>query len=100
VPKYTLSKAADKDLSDIYIYTYREFGELQADAYFGSLEELLSKLGDNPNLGVDVSALREGYRRFVNNRHTIYYKEDKKGILVARVLGPGMAADRHLSPAD
>lgn len=38
MPKCQLSNAADKDLSDIYVYTYREFGELQADAYFESLE--------------------------------------------------------------
>ena len=61
--KYSLSQAADKDLSEIYVYTHREFGELQADAYFASLEELLSKLSDNPNLGVEVSGLRESYRR-------------------------------------
>jgi toxin ParE1/3/4 len=100
VPKYALSKAADKDLSDIYVYTYREFGERQADAYFASLEELLSRLGENPSLGVDVSATREGYRRFVHRRHTIYYTVDKKGIFVVRVLGPGMAADRHIPPAE
>ena len=98
--KYRVSKAADKDLSDIYTYTYREFGESQADAYFVSIEEVLLKLTDNPNLGVDVSALREGYRRFVHKRHAIYYTADKKGIFVVRFLGPGMAADRHIPPGE
>jgi toxin ParE1/3/4 len=100
VARYSLSKAADKDLSDIYAYTHREFGELQADAYFASLEELLSKLSDNPNLGVDVSALREGYRRFVHKRHAIYYTSEGKRIFVVRILGPGMAAERHIPPGE
>jgi toxin ParE1/3/4 len=95
-----LSKAADKDLSDIYTYTFREFGELQADIYFTSLEELLSNLGNNPSLGVDVSTLREGYKRFVHKRHAIYYKAEQKGILVVRILGPGMMADRHIPPGE
>jgi toxin ParE1/3/4 len=98
VPKYRLSKSADRDLSDIYVYTYREFGEAQADAYFESLEALLSKLSENPGLGVDVSAIREGYRRFTHQKHTIYYRTIKSGILVVRILGPGMVAERHLPP--
>ncbi|HEX4999781.1 MAG TPA: type II toxin-antitoxin system RelE/ParE family toxin [Terriglobia bacterium] len=100
MPKYRLSEAADKDLSDIYEYTYREFGELQADTYFTALEELLSKLGNNPKLGVEVSALREGYRRFVHKRHAIYYTTDRRGIFVVRILGPGMTAERHIAPGE
>lgn len=34
MPKYTLTESADKDLTGIYAYTYGEFGERQADAYF------------------------------------------------------------------
>jgi toxin ParE1/3/4 len=96
VRKYRLSKAADKDLSGIYAYTHREFGQRQADAYFESLEESLSRLGENPLLGVDVSTIREGYRRLVHQEHSIYYKSSESGILIVRILGPGMAAERHL----
>ena len=94
--KYQLTQAADKDLSDIYVYSYREFGERQADAYFESLEASLSKLGENPRIGVDVSSLREGYRRLVHKEHAIYYKVAKSGVLIVRILGPGMSAERHL----
>ena len=94
--KYRLSKAADKDLSDIYRYTHREFGELQADAYFESLEASLSRLGENPRLGVDVSVLRAGYHRFIHEEHAIYYRILRSRILIVRVLGPGMAPERHL----
>ena len=88
--RYELSKAADKDLSSIYAYTYREFGEQQADAYFDSLEECLNELASNPEMGRDASFLRAGFRLFVHQRHSIYYKPLKSGVLVVRVLGPGM----------
>lgn len=39
MPRYELTEAADADLSEIYAFTYVEFGEWQADAYFESLEE-------------------------------------------------------------
>lgn len=94
--RYRLSNAAEKDLEEIYTYSYQEFREHRADAYFQSLDECLSRLADQPQLAVDVSHLREGYSRFVHQRHSIYFKRWKTGILVVRVLGPGMSADRNL----
>lgn len=96
MPKYTLTQAADNDLSDIYAYTFREFGETQADTYFALLEESLTRLAENPQLGADVGALRSGYRRFVHKRHTVYYRELKSGTRVVRILGPGMSPERQL----
>ena len=94
--KYELSRAADKDLTDLYVYTFREFGEAQADAYFESLEESLVRLSENPQLGVDVGTLRRGYRRFVHKRHSVYYTKSRFGIKIVRILGPGMSAERRL----
>jgi len=96
VVSYQLSNAAAEDLSEIYTYAYLEFGELRADSYFESLEDCCKRLADNPHLGVDVSSLRRDYCRFVHQRHSIYYKKSKRGILVIRILGPGMSADRNL----
>lgn len=94
--KYELSRAADRDLDDIYVYTFRQFGALQADVYFESLEECLGKLAENPALGVDASSVRAGYRRFVHQRHTLYYKRTKTGVRIIRVLGPGMSVERSM----
>jgi toxin ParE1/3/4 len=93
---YELSKAADRDLDDIYVYTFREFGAQQADVYFESLEECLGKLGENPLLGVDAGNVRAGYRRFVHQRHTLYYKKAKVGVRIVRILGPGMSVERTM----
>lgn len=82
MPKYELSLAADGDLTELYSYTYTEFGEAQADAYFESLEECLTRLAENPRLGRDVAILRKGYRRFVHKRHSIYYNKTRSGIRV------------------
>ena len=94
--RYDLSDAADEDLSDIYTFTYSEFGERQADAYFQSLEECLERLAQNPRLGRDAASLRKGYRLFVHKRHSIYFTQNVSGIFIVRVLGPGMVADRNL----
>lgn len=96
MPEYCLSNAAGKDLEEIYEYSFLEFGEQRADAYFESLEECLQKLAEIPTLGMDISTLRDGYLRFVHQRHSIYYKTLKHGIIVVRILGPGMSPDRNL----
>lgn len=92
--KYELSRAADRDLDEIYIYTFREFGALQADVYFESLEACLAKLAENPLLGVDAGYMRAGYRRFVHQRHTLYYRKVRTGVRIVRILGPGMSVER------
>lgn len=94
--KYELSRAADRDLEDIYEYTFLQFGAMQADVYFESLEECFSNLAENPLLGMDASHIRKDYRRFVHQRHTLYYKTMKTGVRVMRVLGPGMLTQRAL----
>lgn len=96
MPKYQLSTAADEDLAELYAYSFMEFGELRADAYFDSLEDCLQRLAEKPQLGIDVTALRRNYYRFVHQRHSIYYKKSRSGILVMRILGPGMSAERNL----
>ena len=94
--EYQLSYAAEQDLEDIYAYSFSEFGEHRADAYFESLEISLQRLAEQPQLGIDVSSLRNDYFRFVHQRHSIYFKKSKVGILIIRILGPGMSADRNL----
>jgi len=96
VPKYQLTNAADGDLSDLYSYSFSEFGEHRADAYFESLENCLQHLAENPNLGMEVSGLRQNYFRFVHQQHSIYFKRSRTGILIVRILGPGMSAERNL----
>jgi len=96
VSDYKLSQDADNDLTQIYTYSFTEFGENQADTYFESLEECLLKLAENSGMGMDISMLRKGYRRFNHNQHAIFYKPTKTGIFVVRILGPGMSAERNL----
>ena len=96
MPDYRLSNAAERDLEEVYTYSYSEFGERRADAYFESLENCLQNLAEQPQLGLDVSSTRKKYLRFVHQRHSIYYKKSRAGILVVRILGPGMSVDRNL----
>ena len=93
---YQLSNAAEQDLEEIYAYSFSEFGEDRADAYFQSLETCLERLAERPHLGMRVPMVRKDYSRFVHQRHTVYFKISITGIFVVRILGPGMSVDRNL----
>ncbi len=42
--RFELSEAAERDLTEIYIYTHRNFGAEQAEAYLLSLDDCFHQL--------------------------------------------------------
>jgi toxin ParE1/3/4 len=70
---YVLSNKADSDLTDIYLYSYRAFGEARADAYFLSLGDCLKDLAANPRRGRPVDDLQPGLFCHRHARHIVFY---------------------------
>jgi toxin ParE1/3/4 len=93
---YELSGPADRDLTDIYVYSYKQFGERQADLYLSSLESCFERLAETPDMGRSAAHLRDGYFRFEHARHTIFYVRMRGGIRVMRVLHAQMDPERHI----
>ncbi|MBI3711574.1 MAG: type II toxin-antitoxin system RelE/ParE family toxin [Burkholderiales bacterium] len=51
----------------------------------------------NPNLEVSCDTIREGYRKFPQGSHIIFYKSSaKSAILVVRILHKSMDYDLQL----
>lgn len=65
--RYQLARAADDDLTTIYTYSFNQFRERQADSYFESLEESLSRLAENPQLGIDIGRVRAAIARLLRS---------------------------------
>lgn len=93
----SLSKqtTAEQDLIDIWLYTYQEWGEEQADHYLEQIENGLLRLVENPNLGIDCSYIRDGYRRFPLLHHKVYYRLTDHSIEIIRLLHERMDEDRN-----
>jgi toxin ParE1/3/4 len=85
--RYRLSAHADDKISAIYKYSLLNFGEDQADLYFTGLHRLLGTLAETPLLGRSDESHGNGLRRFVYERHVIFYKVVPGGILVLDVFG-------------
>ena len=98
--KIRLHVRAESDLVDIWLYSFREWGELQADEYIDALNAAVISLSSNAERGIRRDGAREGYRALFVNHHAIYYKLSSATVEIVRVLHEQMDPDRHLDPPE
>lgn len=91
-----LSKAADRDLGDIYHYSHERFGEAQADRYYASLWRCFHFLAEHPAIGRIRTEFQPPARSHQHQRHVVFYDITNGHLLVIRVLHERMDIDRHL----
>jgi len=81
---------AEKDLIKIWLYSYDNWGEPQADKYLDQLDAAFTLIAENPAIGAACDDVREGYRKYSVNRHLIMYRTSKTTLHIIRVLGEEM----------
>lgn len=95
---YKISKQAESDLENIWLYTFEEWSLEQADYYFDSIMNEIEYISEHPKSGKDYSNVRKGYFRSKIKSHFIFYrinlKEEK--VEVIRILHQQMNIDSHL----
>ena len=72
--RLVLSVEAERDLENLYTEGYAKWGELQADTYFDHMLDHFEALCDNPYAYRQVDEIREGYRRSVCGKHSVFYR--------------------------
>ncbi len=90
------SRRAEADLLGIGGYTLHTWGEAQADRYLRELESCGQMLADNPALGRPCDDIRPGLRRMEHGKHVVFYRREKSGILVVRILHQRMLPTRQV----
>ncbi len=93
---YELTGPADRDLTEIYAYSFGEFGEATADAYLLGLLDRFAQLAISPEIGRRIDSLRAGYFRFEFKSHIIFYVKSENGVRIIRVLHARMDPKLHL----
>ena len=85
--RYILTKKAVEDLSKIWNYTFDNWSENQADAYYKMLIENCKEIAANPNLGKNYSGILKNLFGFKAGRHIIFFRKinDLK-IEITRIL--------------
>ncbi len=92
-----LSPKAKVDLSQLWDYTYGEWGTEQAEKYIREIWAAIEEQSSDLTKSVDISDVRKGYRKVRSGSHVFFFKATKGGNLdVVRILHQKMDFDRHL----
>lgn len=87
---------AEQDLINIWLYTWHEWGERQADAYLDDLERAMALLAQQPYLGRERQEFTPPVRIHCHAHHLIVYSIISDGINLIRVLHKHMDVDTQL----
>lgn len=91
---YRLGPKGTSDLAEIFDYTVDTWGEQQAEKYIEELAACFQLLADSPGLGRACDLISPGIRRFEQGKHVIFYKPERDGIIVSRILHQRMLPAR------
>lgn len=94
--RFRLSQLAETDLIAIADYTLEAWGEEQVYRYLAGLEECFELLAESPGIGRMCDTILSGYRRFEHEKHVIFYRTDKAGVFISRILHERVLPRPHL----
>ena len=88
---FTLTISAKNDLKDVAIFTARRWGKEQRNIYLKQFDESFWLLAENPDRGKGCDEIRNGYRKFPQGSHVIFYKQTgSQQIQIIRILHKSM----------
>ena len=95
---FRLTAQAENDLENIGEYSERTWGMAQADHYLDLIVRHFTLLASEPHLGQPCDELRKGYRKYIAEKHVVFYRtlNDHDGIEIMAILHGSMDFDRHL----
>jgi toxin ParE1/3/4 len=98
---YALSPLAQADLSDIWDYSYSQWGADQADAYVLAIHEacegLVTAMANGRLAGQSAEHIRTGYCKQIVGSHLVFFRCSVTGSVdVVRILNQRMDVAAHL----
>ena len=98
--RLVVSERAEEDLREIWIYSFKTWGEAQADRYLDELDAGLQECGSEPERGKQRDEVRPGYWSLLIGRQVAFYTFTDDEVLVQRVLHSSMDPNLHLEEDD
>ena len=86
VSEYRLTRDADADLLDVFLYGLETFGLTRAEDYRDSLTRCFEILAANPKMGRKADEFAPGAGRHEHARHVIFYDEQPDGVLIIAII--------------
>jgi toxin ParE1/3/4 len=95
---YRLTPAARADLAEIWDYTARTWGRLQAERYLLAIRDACESASQGPHQGQAIDTVRPGYRKRAAGSHVVFYRIGEDGhVEIIRVLHQRMDVTTRLA---
>lgn len=94
-----LSPAARIDLEGIRQYSLDTFDPAVADSYFLGFDAAFDLLSNHPRVGATAPELGKDIRCLVHRSHRLFYRIDKKMVLIVRIVHHAQDARSALGKA-
>ncbi len=88
--------SAETDLIGIWVYSFEQWSEAQADRYLFAIENGMQKLVSDPEAGKLRDRLRKGYWSKRIEHHVVFYTFTDNELRIRRVLHEVRDPDLHL----
>jgi toxin ParE1/3/4 len=83
---YRVSKDAEQDLDEIFLYWAKRAGLQVADRLIDNITGRFWLLGEHPSAGRDSEDVATGVRCFPAGKYLIYYRETRQGTEILHVF--------------
>ena len=90
MPRVTKQVQAEQDLLEIWLYTFKAWGEQQADDYLDELDTAMQLLAEQPLMCRERLEFTPPVRIHRHAHHLVIYLASDDGINVVRVLHESM----------
>ena len=92
-----MSKKAKADLLGIGGITVKKWGVAKRNIYLKQFDKCFTQLSENPGLGVVCDYIKDGYRKFPQGSHLIFYKLSSSNVVeIIRILHQSMDEESNL----
>ena len=94
---FELSEKANEDLENIWIYTYENWSQEQADRYYNLILNEIEYIAEHFESGKSMEHIRKGYRSTKVKSHLIFYRKSKRNTVeIIRILHQRMDIENRL----
>jgi toxin ParE1/3/4 len=84
--RYRVSKEAENDLDEIFVYWAERAGLETVDRLIDAIVERFWLLGEYPESGRECGNLKPGVRCFPAGQYLIYYRRMRRGVEIAHIF--------------
>jgi len=92
---YHLSNQALEDLSAIWDFSAKQWGQSKANSYVTDIHDMCDFIADNLGLGKKRDEIFKGLKSYAVGSHILFYAEENGVVYVSRILHESMDFERH-----